>query len=100
MRFGAGGLVAEERKLDLLLCLLLLLLHLLLKLLVVSCDVGQLLLHLGDDGRHLCVLCAKGVGGVRDGWVSVVWIVSGRVADRVVPRCDCGTSGRRRRCCA
>ena len=95
-----GGLIAEEGKLDLLLCLLLLLLHLLLKLLIVSCDASQLLLHLGDDGRHMCVLCAKGIGGVRDGWVSVVWIVSGRVADRAVSRCDCRTSGRRRPCCA
>ena len=97
---GRGWLVAEKCKLNLLLRLLLLLLHLLLKLLVVSCDVGQLLLHLGDDGRHLWVMCAKGVGGVRDGLVSVVWIVSGRVADRAVSRCDCRTSGRRRRSCA
>ena len=95
---GRGGLIAEEGKLDLLLCLLLLLLHLLLKLLVVSRDVGQLLLHLCDDCCHLCVLCGEGAGGVSDGRVRVLWIVSGRVADHAVSRCDCRTSGRRRRC--
>ena len=92
-------MVAEKCKLNLLLRLLLLLLHLLLKLLIVSLDARQLLLHLDDEGRHLGVLCAKGVGGVRDGWVSVVLLVSGRVGDRVVSRCGCRTSGRRRRCC-
>ena len=38
-----------------------------LKELVVTCDAGQLLLHLGDDGRHLWVLRTEDAAWVRDG---------------------------------